>query len=69
MADFRLGLYDPDPDDNRVKLTGRVYRDTPLDRLIVQAVIKRYNQLCARTKKGWVCLGVFPARARKRASR
>jgi hypothetical protein len=62
---FRLGLYDPDPDNPAVRFISRTFRDTPRDQAIMLLAIKNFNKLARHTRRPGSCLGIFPARKRK----
>jgi hypothetical protein len=73
MGKLRLGLYECDPDDNRVWFVGQDYRDTPSDIAMMREVIKEFNRCSARrsarNKKHTRCLGIFPvvSKAKRKA--
>lgn len=60
---FRLGLYDPDPDNDSVRFIGRRYGDSPADRKEMLDEVRAFNDLAENRKAILVCLGVFPVPA------
>ena len=64
MPKYRLGIYDPDPDEKTVRFIGRQYfaRESKL----LRDTIAEFNELAAKKRKFVLCAGVFPASTQKR---
>jgi hypothetical protein len=54
---YRLGLYDPDPEDGEIRFFGPIFR--PEQKAEVQRIIERYTELTPTA----ICLGAFSVEA------
>lgn len=57
---FRLGLYDPDPDNRQVRFVGRLYKSNGRDAALIQRAIREFNRWAAGNPGFDLCAAAFP---------
>jgi hypothetical protein len=62
--EFRLGLYDADPENRRVKLWGPHFSSDASDQRVIGLVLAKFRRFAARYPSVTECLGVFQVSSR-----
>ena len=64
MKRYRLAVFDPCEDDEEPEFIGPVYGEGGFDRAVMQAAIRRFNELMEDTPELPYCMAAFPVAAR-----